>query len=95
MTERKPPGEAAIGDAVPPREIHGVWIGLLHLGADGVEWLRVAIAAARTDGSLSRASLADLLTRVRASDHPIRVVYQRGGWANVNDLADLVDASGL
>ena len=86
---------SAIGDAIAPRESHGVWIGLLHLDADGVEWLRAAIAAVRADGTLARASLADLLTRVRAAGHPIRVVYHRGGWANVNDLADLVDASGL
>ena len=72
-----------------------MWIGLLHLGADGAEWLRAAIAAARADGTLARASLADLLTRVRGAGHPIHVVYHRGGWANVNDLADLVDASGL
>jgi phosphoenolpyruvate phosphomutase len=84
-----------IGDAVAPGDSHGVWIGLLHLGTDGAAWLREAIVAARADGSLARASLADLLSRVHETGHAIRVVYQRGGWANVNDLADLVDASGL
>jgi phosphoenolpyruvate phosphomutase len=86
---------AAIGDAVTPAESHGVWIGLLHAGPDGAAWLHAAIAAARADGSLARASLADLLARVRAAGHPVRVVYSRGGWANVNDLADLVDAFGI
>ena len=85
----------AIGPAVAARESHGVWIGLLHAGNDGVEWLKTAIAAARADGSLARSSLADLLTRVREAGHAIRVVYHRGGWANVNDIGDLVDASGL
>jgi hypothetical protein len=33
--------------------------------------------------------------RVRAAGRPIRVVYHRGGWANVNDLTDLLDASGI
>jgi len=80
---------------VAPRDSHGVWIGLLHAGADGVAWLREAIDAARADGTLERASLADLLARVRAAGHPIRVVYGRGGWANVNDLAGLIDASGI
>jgi phosphoenolpyruvate phosphomutase len=84
----------AIG-AVAPRDSHGVWIGLLHAGAHGVEWLRAAIDASRADGTLPRASLADLLSRVRAAGHPIRVVYARGGWSNVNDLARLIDASGL
>jgi uncharacterized protein YgfB (UPF0149 family) len=80
---------------VTPRESHGAWIGLLHAGADGAAWLRAAIAAARADGTLGRASLADLLARVRAAGHAIRVVYSRGGWTNVNDVADLLDASGI
>ena len=54
-----------------------------------------AIAAARADGTLRGARLSDLLWRVLAHGHPVRVVYHRGGWVNVNDLADLVDASGL
>jgi len=32
---------------------------------------------------------------VLAAGRPVRVVYGRGGWVNVNDVADLVDASGL
>jgi hypothetical protein len=85
----------AIGDRVAPRDSHGVWIGLLHVGADGVQWLRTAIASARTDGTLRRGAIAELLARIRAAGHPIRIVYSRGGWTNVNDVADLVDASGL
>ena len=85
----------AIGDAVPPEASHGVWIGLLHVGQDGAAWLAPAIAEARADGTLRTARLSDLLSRVLAYGHPVRVVYHRGGWVNVNDLADLVDASGL
>jgi phosphoenolpyruvate phosphomutase len=85
----------AIGDAVTPRTSHGAWIGLLHAGADGAGWLRAAIAAARADGTLRQATIADLLSRVRAAGHEVRVVYSRGGWTNVNDVARLVDASGL
>ena len=85
----------AIGDAVSPEPSHGVWIGLLHVGRDGAAWLAEAIAESRADGTLPRARFSDLLTRVLAHGHPIRVVYHRGGWVNVNDLADLVDASGL
>ena len=70
----------AIGDAVPPDESHGVWIGLLHLGEDG---------------SLRTARLSDLLSRVLGGGGVVRVVYGRGGWINVNDLRDLLDASGL
>ncbi len=85
----------AIGEPVAPTDSHGVWIGLLHVGAEGAEWLRAAIAAARADHTLRRATIAELLTRVRAAGHTIRMVYSRGGWTNVNNVTDLVDASGI
>jgi len=88
-------GLRAIGDAVPIEGSHGVWIGLLHAGRDGAGWLREAIAALRADGTLRAAKLSDLLAHVLAQGHPIRLVYHRGGWVNVNDLSALVDASGL
>jgi hypothetical protein len=86
---------AAIGEPVAPADSHGVWIGLLHVGADGAAWLRAAIAAARADGSLRRGTIAELLMRLRGAGYPIRIVYSRGGWTNVNNVADLVDASGI
>ena len=84
-----------IGETVAPAEAHGVWIGLMHLGRAGARWLAEAIGEARADGSLRTARLRDLLVRVLAAGHPVRVVYGRGGWVNVNDVAGLVDASGL
>jgi phosphoenolpyruvate phosphomutase len=88
-------GLRAIGDSVSAPESHGAWIGLLHLGSEGAAWLRDAVRAARADGSLRTARLADLLARVLASGHPVRVVWSRGGWVNVNELSDLVDASAI
>ena len=85
----------AIGNAVVPANAHGVWIGLMHLGRDGAGWFVEAVRAARADGSLRTAALRDLLARVLAAGHPVRVVYGRGGWVNVNDVAGLVDASSL
>jgi phosphoenolpyruvate phosphomutase len=85
----------AIGDGVASGGAHGAWIGLLHLGRDGAAWLREAIAEARAEGTLVTAPLAALLARVVERGRPVRVVYTRGGWVNVNNLADLIDASGL
>lgn len=85
----------AIGETVEPGDSHGVWIGLMHVGRDGAGWLMQAIREARADGSLRRARLRNLLIRVLAAGHSVRVVYGRGGWVNVNDVAGLVDASGL
>ena len=84
----------AIGE-VTPAESHGAWIGLLHLGRDGAGWLRDAIAAARQDGTLGAGRVSDLITRVIAAGRAVRVVYTRGGWVNVNSLADLLDAGGV
>jgi phosphoenolpyruvate phosphomutase len=83
-----------IGD-VPPAASHGAWIGLLHLGRDGAGWLQEAIAVARKDGTLRAARLSDLVTRVVSAGRPVRVVYTRGGWVNVNNLADLLDAGSV
>ena len=63
--------------------------------ADGATWLREAIAEARADGALATAPLWSLLARVLARGRPVTVVYTRGGWVNVNNLTDLIDASGL
>jgi phosphoenolpyruvate phosphomutase len=85
----------AIGDEVAPAASHGAWLGLLHAGREGAAWLREAIAGARADGTLPRARLSDLLARVLARGRPVTVVYTRGGWVNVNNLTDLIDASGI
>src|SRR5262249_27192188 len=85
----------AIGDDVSSVASHGAWIGMLHAGRDGAAWLRDAIAAARRDGVLRTARVSDLITRIVAAGHPVRVVYVRGGWVNVNNLTDLLDASAI
>ena len=85
----------AVGDGVAPAASHGVWIGFLHLGRQGAGWVREALERLRAAGTLRSARLSDVLTEVLAAGHPVRVVYHRGGWVNVNDLADLVDASGV
>jgi phosphoenolpyruvate phosphomutase len=86
---------AAIGPGVAPESSHGVWIGLLHLGRDGAAQLREALRQSRADGTLRTARVADLLARVLAGGGQIRVAYHRGDWVNVNNIGDLVDASGL
>jgi phosphoenolpyruvate phosphomutase len=85
----------AIGDAVAPGTSHGAWIGVLHLGNEGAGAMTEAIGAARADGTLRTASLLDVLARVRDAGHPIRIVWIRGGWVNVNNLLDLLEAGGI
>ena len=82
-------------DTMAPEENHGIWIGLMHVGAQGAIWLRDAIEQARDDGTLRKARICDLLTRVLRNGSPVRVVYTHGGWINVNNIADLLDAAAL
>jgi phosphoenolpyruvate phosphomutase len=91
----EPVGLEAIGEDVAPAGSHGAWLGLLHAGREGAVWLCEALAEARADGTLAGARLSDLLMRVLARGRTITVVYTRGGWVNVNGLADLIDASGI
>ena len=47
---------------------------------------------------LAAATVLTLICAVAAAqpypNRPVRVVYARGGWVNVNNLTDLLDASG-
>jgi len=57
---------------------------------------RVAGATAAVGVTGARGFIGRHLVRhLAAAGRPVRVVYGRGGWVNVNDVADLVDASGL
>ncbi len=58
-------------------------------------WLREAIAEARADGTLAGAGSATSWPGSWHAGDRSAIVYSRGGWVNVNDLADLLDASGL
>ena len=46
----------------------------------------------RGAGSLERASLLDLLSRLLAAGHAVGVVYALGNWLDVDDAFDLARA---
>ena len=82
-------------DTVAPEANHGIWIGLMYVGSQGATWLRDAIEQARADGTLRTARICELLARVLRNGQPVRVIYTHGGWINVNNLADLLEAAAL
>ncbi len=82
----------SIGNDESAREVHGEWMGLAKLSARGSAIVRQAIEAMRADGTLPKASLPDLFTRLVGEGHPIRVVYVAGQWLDVDDAADLAEA---
>jgi phosphoenolpyruvate phosphomutase len=81
-----------IGNDLPPAEADGEWIGLAKLSARGAALVAAELEKMRADGSLGRASLLEMLSRLIAAGHPIGVVYVLGGWLDVDDAFDLARA---
>jgi len=81
-----------IGNDLAPAEADGEWIGLVKLSARGAALVAAELEAMRADGSLARASLLEMLSRLIAAGHPIGVVYVLGGWLDVDDAFDLARA---
>jgi phosphoenolpyruvate phosphomutase len=81
-----------IGNDLPPAEADGEWIGLCKLSPRGAALVRSELEAMRADGTLERASLLEMLSRLIAAGHPIGVVYVVGGWLDVDDAFDLARA---
>ncbi len=81
-----------IAPEVPADQIAGEWMGLAKLSAKGAETLRETILAMRRDGTLARAGLPDLFTRMAGQGTPIHVLYIAGQWLDVDDAADLTEA---
>jgi phosphoenolpyruvate phosphomutase len=81
-----------VGTDLPDREICGEWVGLMRLSARGAELVRAELAAMRRDGTLERANMPDLLNRLVAAGHRVRVQYITGHWLDVDDSFDLAKA---
>jgi phosphoenolpyruvate phosphomutase len=81
-----------IGNDLAPTEADGEWIGLAKLSGRGAALVAAELEAMRADGSLARASLLEMLSRLIAAGHPIGVVYVLGGWLDVDDAFDLARA---
>jgi phosphoenolpyruvate phosphomutase len=80
-----------MGADADPAAAHGEWMGLAALSASGAQWLREEIEAARADGTLERADLPALFTRL-AAKHKVQVLYFNGHWMDVDTLTDLAAA---
>jgi phosphoenolpyruvate phosphomutase len=91
LQEQEPARLLRIGPEIPAAEVHGEWIGLAKLSTQGSKLVRGEIEAMRSDGSLEKASLNDLLARL-TQKHEISVVYVTGNWLDVDDAFDLAKA---
>ncbi len=78
-----------IAPDIAESDINGEWIGLALAREKGTASIRAAIATMRADGSLERAGLPGLFSRLMADGVEIGVVYVAGQWLDVDDAADL------
>jgi phosphoenolpyruvate phosphomutase len=73
--------------------ITGEWTGILKVSAEGSAKIKALLEGMRGSPELARLSMPDLLRRVVQEGNTVRVVYSRGGWLDVNTLADVVKGS--
>jgi phosphoenolpyruvate phosphomutase len=83
-------GTVALKDVVTDPTTPGItgeWMGLLKVSAEGA---RVARAMLADNPALVKSPVPELLRRVAAAGHTVRVLYSRGGWLDVDTLADVL-----
>ena len=78
---------------LPADEVHGEWIGLLKMSADGVSQLCELGAAMADRDRLRTMRMADVFDLLIANGKTVEVVYVRGHWLDVDDMHDVVAAS--
>ena len=71
---------------------NGEWIGLAKFNQKGSQLLQTELDCMEADGSISSASMIDLINRLIDGGAKPQVVYITGGWLDVNDAFDLARA---
>jgi len=90
--DNEPVSMVGIGPTLPPDSADGEWIGLMKLSGEGAQAVQLELDAMSKDGALGRASLTDLLDRLRLNGQTISVVYITGRWMDVDEVTDLAEA---
>ncbi|MFQ4144897.1 phosphoenolpyruvate mutase [Chlorogloeopsis sp. ULAP02] len=71
------------------QQSHGRWVGMLRFRSQGRQWLEEALHELQTQADFNSMSMADLCNYLIAQGKPIKVIYIRGHWLDVNSLDDL------
>lgn len=67
----------------------GRWIGMLRFQGKGRQWLDEALDELQTKPDFNRFGIPDLCNYLVEQGKPIKVVYIRGNWLDINSLEDL------
>jgi phosphoenolpyruvate phosphomutase len=68
---------------------NGRWIGLLRFRSQGRQWLETALEELQQQDNFQTMNLSDLCNYLIKQGKPIKVLYIRGHWLDVNSLDDL------
>ena len=71
------------------KKANGRWIGLLRFRSQGRQWLEDALCQLQTRDNFNTLTLTDLCNYLIKQGKPIKVLYIRGHWLDVNSLDDL------
>jgi phosphoenolpyruvate phosphomutase len=82
-----------MGATLSPDEIHGEWMGLLHVSGGALRAVREALAALKREGVARTGKMPRLLNRLVDDGAAVRVVYTSGNWLDVDSLDDVVNAA--
>ncbi|ARV58117.1 phosphoenolpyruvate mutase [Nostocales cyanobacterium HT-58-2] len=67
----------------------GRWIGMLRLRSQGRQWLDEALVELQTRTDFHQLGMPELCNYLIEQGKPIKVVYIRGNWLDINSLDDL------
>jgi len=70
-------------------QANGRWIGMLRLRSQGRQWLDEALQELQTRPDFNRMGMPELCNYLIEQGKPIKVLYIRGHWLDVNSLDDL------
>ncbi len=80
--------------ALRPYGPHGRFVGMLRIQGEARAWVDAALAELRLRPDFSRLGLPDLLNHLVEGGRPVRVLYIKGHWLDVNSLDD-IERAGL
>lgn len=67
----------------------GRWIGMMHVKGKGLEWLNTALDEIQQEENFPDLTIPDLLNRLVAKGHQVKVHYVHGHWLDVNSIEDI------
>jgi len=73
---------------------HGEWTGILSLSTKGSEITRQTIDKMSVDPKFKDFTMVDLITELNKIS-PVEVIYTKGGWIDIDDASDIIQANKL